>query len=101
VLTGTARIAEIEREGSARAAHAVESERRRSALARRTASLEAQIADLQSQLAAESADFDQFAADEDAGASEGAAARAAQSRRLSGLGGRQDQPGTSPNGGSA
>ena len=75
VVTGTARMAEIERERSARAAHAVESERRRLALARRTTSLEAQIADLQSQLAAESTEFDLFASDQDAGAAQGAAAR--------------------------
>ena len=91
VLTGSARISRMEMEEAARAAHAVEAERRRVALAQRKAALEAQIADLQAQLVAEDVAYSSFVDAADAGQSRGTADREAQAQRLSAMGGSQEE----------
>jgi len=100
VVTGSARVAQLEREQRDTDANALEAERRRATLVQRAASIQAQITDLQAQLATENADFEAFMNAEGNGLSREAAERAAHAERLSGLGGQTD-PQQSANGGDA
>ena len=100
VVTGSARVAELERDQRDTEANAREAERRRATLIQRSTSLEAQIADLQAQLTTEKADFESFMNAEGSGRSRESTERAARAERLSGLGGQTDQR-QSGNGGTA
>ena len=101
VVTGSARIAQLEREQRETEANSHEAERRRAALVQRTASIQAQIADLQAQLATENADFESFVSSAGSGPTREAAARTSQGEHLSGLGGQAEPQENSANGGSA
>ena len=99
VLTGSARVAQVEREKRQSTANEVEAERRRAALVQRTSSIQAQIADLQAQLAAENADFEAFVESGGGNDVREVAERTAQAELLSSLGGSSSPPEESPDGG--
>ena len=80
VLTGSARLQQIQEDEDAQEAFKSESERRRMALAQQRAATEAQIAALQAQLEADTVALHHFEDSDDQGRGAGSAARAAQAR---------------------